>query len=71
MGQRHLVPLRGPPNFSFRAIPAMTAAVPFYSIHDEAKWADLRVYHNNTDCPIAKPYQAIGGAQALGDIACA
>ena len=54
MGQRHPVPLRGPPNFSFREIPDVTAVVPFYSIHEEAKSPDQRVYHNNTDCPIAK-----------------
>lgn len=56
MGQCHpyLVPLKGPPNFSFTEIPAMSAVVTFYSIHEEVKPADQRVYHNNTDCPIAQ-----------------
>jgi hypothetical protein len=32
----------------------MPAVAPFFSIHEEAKPADQRVYHNNTECPIAE-----------------
>jgi hypothetical protein len=42
----------GPPKILFARGRPMPAVVPFYSIDEEAKPLDQRVYHNHTDCPI-------------------